>query len=233
MKPIPRRLDSSELHPDRSDYNNLLAAVEELQHAQVCTDDDAPADISGIPGQLLARASAPRDVSAWEAMAVDGLAVEPPEGVAISPILKLRDPKPGDAHIVVALAPMPASHVGRVVVAGLAWCKAKIVNKDDSYVTIGAEGKPETAAGGGWGWLVMPAPGTAEPSGSSEGKDEDEEQLCLVRLPVGVGGVRFGVVSERPSGGGGPVTWTPATVDANGNWVASGDPETAVAPRLN
>ena len=56
---------------------------------------------------------------------------------------------------------------------------------------------------------------------------------CLVCFPAGaVGPVRFAVPTLRPSGGGGPVTYQPATLDSNGNWVGEGEAETAIVPRL-
>lgn len=56
--------------------------------------------------------------------------------------------------------------------------------------------------------------------------------LAFIGAGVGGGTGSLGVITTRPSGGAGAATWQTVTLDANGNWTASGTNIPVVIPKF-
>ena len=119
---------------------------------------------------------------------------------------------------------MDAEERGVVILRGLA-----VVNADASE--SGAYLEPDADNGG---FAFKDSPTTFRCIGTVTEADDTSSLVKVLALVGGEGGGigSLGVITTRPSGGAGAATWQTVTLDANGNWTASGSNLPVVIPKF-
>lgn len=174
--------------------------------AVACVNDDAEVTISaGDPVYIT-------DASTW---------------MVNTPILSVipYDGTHDDEYPVgVARFDMNTEERGVVILTGLA-----VVNV--ASITSGAYLEPDADNGG---FLFTDTPTAFRFAGTvTKADDTSSATQVLALLTGGGGGIgSLGVITQRPSGGAGAAVWQTITLDANGNWTASGTDVPVIIPQF-